>query len=279
MNINLYKKNEIKNICQKINTKIYNNISFFNNNYIKAQVTIKTKIVNKYFYQMSTTLIKFAELSVINTATIELLLDLFNSIDSLKENNIRELLKYNLIYFLSNSQLYKNNDELQMESLNNMMKNLLKTIQIQSKKQSDFIKKIYNKKFINQLLSFIWLIDDNEDNKEINYNDNNNIIIENNKRNKSELFMSTSDCYCSVLIEILKLDIYKKEEEMNEKMLLLYYFFDKALEYKEKNASIFANMLLILFKTNLVKSFDVAKIRKIIIIIKEELKKKWKKSR
>jgi hypothetical protein len=149
-NINSYQKKEIKEICQKINQKILNNISFFNINVININFNFRMiNPINKYFYQMSTTLMKFLELSMINTETIVAILYLFNSFDCLKRKNDYELLKYNLFIFLLNPQLYNNKDEFIMEKLHCLMQNLLIIIKAQSKKKTEFINKILNIDIIN----------------------------------------------------------------------------------------------------------------------------------
>ena len=68
------------------------------------------------------------------------------------------------------------------------------------------------------------------------------------------------------------------EKDKDEEMKILNYFFDKAIEYKKKNYSIFCNLLSILVNTRLVEYFEESKIDKIKSIIIKELKNKDEKN-
>ena len=311
-----FQKNEIKDICEKVNRKIIKNLLFFNNNIINILDNVKMEVINKYFYQMATTLLIFLKISIINIETIETLLKIFYSFDSIKNNNDYELIKYNLFDFLLNPKLYQEKDDtqdIQMEKLNYLMKNIYNIIKTNSKVQTEFIKKIYKTEILNKLLSFIWLIDNNS-NEINNINNINNNMIEKNKKDK--LFDNTSYYYFYTLLEFLQSCGPKKEDEElnniksssqkslnlksiyalslkssknvnhfsldqeNEKdMLLINYFYDKALKYKDNNNYIFSKMLYILFRINVIDRFEINKIEDLKSIIIKELKSKNEKNK
>ena len=301
-------ENEIKLICKRINQKLTNIMTFFYQNIIKNNIDLNNDQINKYFYQTTITLTKFMDLDILNKDIIYCLFDISNYLFSLEENsNNIESIKIDLFHFILNPKLYKKTDELQLEKLSFIMQYLLNIIKTNSFTESLFMQKIYNIETLNKLLIYTWLFDNNNEpsiNNNKNINGTNN-IIKDEKLNNNELLIKARYCYSNILIEFLKFynprktikassvkniiqitDDYLLEEEKTsnninlkkeEDMYIFKYFFDKALEYMNKNYSIFSNMLSILVNSKLMEYIDESRIDKIKSIILKELKHKDEK--
>ena len=301
-----YKEKDIIEICRKINQKIDQNLVFFYNNIIKTE-KLKSDF-NKYFYQISITLLKFLELSILNKETIQYLSNILIGLDLIEDNNEKiESIKLNLIIFLLNPKLYIDNDEHQIFKLNYMMHNLLNVIKNNPINKNNFLEKLDDNDILNKLLSFSWIINYNKyEIKNIRNSDN---IINDDKKIKNEILLeATRQNYSNVLKEFLrslclktpkedkyisdsqkmlnqiidknKLDIIKnrstimvlEENKEDKKKSLIKIFFDKTLKYKKENCwYIFSNMLDIILETNCIDQLDEERIEKIQSIILNEL--------
>ena len=288
---NIYEKKmmketqEIKDICKKIEKNILENLEFFNENILRNVQSLNINLVdiNKYFYQMSITIVKFIEIEEINFDLIKYLLKIIETIKyDEKEDFINEI-KINLIEFILNPNLYKR-DEVNIEILNSVLQSLLKIFN-DNIKNDNFQKKIIKEEYFNQLLLFLWIFD------EINIKENKNINI-------NVVLNSSRKLYSDLLKQSLKVIIIKKEEEelqldiseskenriiiekekskdeskkeKENKNKIINFIFEKLKEYKD-NTNIFCILLNIIRNLNLTQNADkenVIKILKSIIHIK-----------
>ena len=304
---NDFKENDLKEICKNINQKMLKNLQFFYKNIIKSQINHDD--INKYFYQMSNTILKFIEIYHLNKETIECLSNILNDLDLRGDNcEMIESIEINLFNFLLNPKIYPKEDVNQIDKLNYMIKTLLNIIKNNSNKQTELIEKIYNIDILKKLMSFLWLFNDGVKKNKLN----DNIIIGEAKKDDA-LIESTKDYYSKLLSEFLK--IYKDDnkelsnfrssiqkivyqtpnekdnqfkknitlipgKEKENKINLTDYFFDKALEYNNNNHYyIFSSMIEILLKTNNIEKLDESRIDKIKIIIIKELNDKDEKNK
>ena len=304
-------ENEIKLICKRINQKLTKILSFFYKNIIRNNIDLDNDHINKFFYQTTITLKTFMDLDILNKDIIDCLFDISNYLFSLEDNiNNIESIKIDLFHFILNPKLYQKTDELQLEKLSFIMQYLLNIIKTNSFTESLFMQKIYNIETLNKLLLYTWLFDNNEpfiNNNKNNNNTNTNNIIKDEKLNNNKLLIKTRYCYSSLLVEFLRFynpkktikafsvkniiqitDDYLLEEkktsnninpkkDKEEDMYIFKYFFDTALEYMNKNYSIFYNMLSILVNTKLMEYIDESRIDTIKSIILKELKNKHEK--
>ena len=171
---------------------------------------------------------------------------------------------------------------------------------------------IFTIEIFNKLLSFIWLLDFNNDS-----NDNNNNINKDANTVRNNIFLEKArNSYILLLIEFLKssfpknnnsikynsekelshindknsekdfksskLLIIKEDDKIFEKInntekVLINYFFNKMIEQR-KNKSIFFNMSIILSKTNLINELEESDIDKIKLLLVKELNEKEEKN-
>ena len=310
-NKNNYQIDDIDNICQKINMKINNVLYFFYNIIMENRVFIDFfKKTNRFFCQMSETLLKFLEINILNADTINFLVKTLNCFNHclnkfLKNNVVNKkyiLIRNNIFDFLLNPKLYQKADGKSLEKLDYVLQNLLIKIKIKSPIRNQSISTLLNIDILNKLFAFLWLFDnikniiENEDN-EYSYRKN--------------LFELTASTYSMLLIEFLKnsnennfqhfkrlsesslLNLIKNKSEEkisssskllkfeinlinNKQSLFVDYFFDKTLE-KKWNSYIFSKMVLILLKSNLVNTIDKMKIEKLKYTFTKILKEKEEK--
>ena len=301
-----HNKSEVKKICKTINQKIINNLEFLLKNIIQKE--FDNNSINKYFYQVSITLLKFIEIDFLSKETIICLSNILNNLNTIgeKSDNI-ESIKINLIIFLLNPKLYSPKDEFYLSKLEYMLQTLLIIFQDNSAEENIFLYKISSIEILNKLLEFSWLMNDVDD-----INDScskSNIIIKNEEKKDNNYLLNTRKNYYGLLLEflnssysnrinqinlrrssqILDYDInddnsfnlkYTKTIKEESEVLVINYFFDKALEYKKKNnLYIFIKMLEILSRTNYVALIDENRIDKIKLIILKELKNKDEKNK
>ena len=277
-NKNLFKENEIEEICQEINLKIQNNLEFFFKYIIINKLVSKNNSINKYFFQLDITILKLLEIGSLNFDIIKFLINILNTLECSKEiNDKNEILKIKIIDFVLNPKLYSKNDKKQLEKINYIFRNL-KSLDIHNINNIELMENIDSIEIINKLLSFLWLIDEK----------NNNNIQEEKKTNK-KLLENITFFYASLLLKYLKyfsrynikitnneyIQTSKQnlEDKKNEEMILINYLFDKSIEYWNKNPYIFSFLLSIISKSDLIYKFNESRIDKIQSIIIKELKK------
>ena len=219
---NKYDIKELKLICKEINEKILNILNFFKINIIQNELYLNyIKIICKFFYQMTITLIQFMEIDDLNILTIQSLADMLNHFDGLVMKYINDKNKKiyliscrkNLIDLLLNPKLYKVNDESYFDKLNFTFLNLLVIIKKNSEEDKIIhMKEIFSSEILNKLLSYTWLLD----------NDNNNDIKEENKifDKKRIILGKTRENYILLLIEFLKLSFIKDKEIINNNIII-----------------------------------------------------------
>ena len=298
-----YQTNDINNICQRINTNINNVLKFFDNQIITNKIYSEfLKQINRFLCQMSITLLKFLEFTILSPDTINFLVKMLNLVNfsiykfsknSINDNKYYFLIRDNLFDFLLNQKLYDKNDINCLEKLNYVMENLLNIIKIIKNKSSmknDIISSLLNIDILNKLLSFVWLFD--------NYNNNNTNISDSDNKDKNYinyLYELIGNNYFLLLIEFLKnyyfynsqyiksasekslIQVKNKNAERNfnssktlklntnntnNEISLIDYFFEKTLE-KTWNSYIFSKMTLILLNTNLINQIEEQKIEKL----------------
>lgn len=308
-NKNDFKKNEINDICQKINTKISKILEFFDKNIFGKIFNIHYIILNKFFYIIASTLLKLLETSVLNFEIIKCLINIMNYKCYEEEiyndfNDDIKSIKANIFEFLLNPKLYEKTEdnEENLHKLKFVMENLLNNLK---NSFNEYHKKLFNLSILNKLLSFAWLLDDAN-------NQNNNINNENNE-NKN-LIQTIKNIYTKTLKEYLKLyskniknyiskDVKalsnpsliliknekdnkqdsksqgnkeknknKIEENNKEEIINLFdHYIYFALKNK-RSEYLFLNMMIILFKNNLVNKLNNSSIEKIKSLIRKELK-------
>ena len=146
-----HNKNEVKKICKTINQKIINNLEFLLKNIIQKE--FDNNSINKYFYQVSITLLKFIEIDILSKETIVCLSNILHNLNTLGENSDNiETIKINLIIFLLNPKLYPPKDEFYLSKLNYMIQILLIIIQDNSVERKSFLDKICSIEILNKLL-------------------------------------------------------------------------------------------------------------------------------
>ena len=93
--------------------------------------------INKFFYTMSITLVKFIEIEEINFDTIKYLLKIIDTIPYVNENFVNDI-KISLIEFILNPNIFKK-EEVNMEILNPTLQSLLKIFKENIKRETIFI--------------------------------------------------------------------------------------------------------------------------------------------
>ena len=279
-NKNLFTENEIDEICEEINLKILNNLEFFNKNIISNKLLSKYNSINKYFFQFDITILKLLEIGSLNFDILKCLINILNALDFGNEiNDENEILKIKIIDFILNPKLYSKNDKKQLEKINYIFQNLT-ALTNHSINKIELMENIDSIEIINKLLSFLWLIDKKNNNK--------NSIQEEKITNK-KLLENTIFYFTSLLLKYLKyfsrhnmkitdneyIQISRKSLEKNEdeEMIIINYLFDKTLEYWNKSAYIFSFLLSIISKSELIYKFNESRIGKIQSIILKEIEK------
>ena len=301
-NKNGFKENEINDICQKINQKIFKILEFFDKNIFGKILNIHYNILNKFFYMLASTLLKLMEISDLNFEVIKCLINMMNykyyeeEVHNAFNDNITAI-KVNIFEFLLNPKLYgKTINEEFLQKLKFFMESLLNNLK---KNSNEYHKKLFNLSILNKLLSFGWLLD-----KESNENNKNKNLIE----TISKIYAKSLKKYLKLYSKNLKNSNSKegkalsnpsliqiKEEKDNvqdsksqkenkdkgknkigednkeEKINLFDHYIDIALK-KKRNQYLFLNMMIILFKNNLVNKLNNSSIEKIKSLISKELK-------
>ena len=290
---------DIEYICHKIEKKILKILNFFYDN-IKLNKIINTNYeeINKFYYEITITLLKYMELNSLDLDIIICLLNLLDGLDFDSQNiDVIDSIKTNLFDFLLNPKIYKKKGENQIIKLNEVFKHLCFIIKNNSNNDSQFIKNINSEEYLNKILSFIWIFDYNNN---INLEKNNISIY--NENGQDYLLQSTKKYYSKLLINFLISTAFKNPKinynrnfsqkiesifipdnkndlgikaskteklDMNEKnnIKLVTFFFDKTLEYNNTNIYIFSNMCSVLLNSNLLDFIDESRIDKIKTIL------------
>ena len=292
---------EIKDVCNKIGNKILENLKFMDENILKRNKTLDLNFndINKYFYQLSITIIKFIEIEEINFDIINKILEIIESINNDEKLDLINQLKLNLIIFLLNPNLFRR-DEVNIETLKATLESLLKLIK-ENVKNENFVKKMINKDYFYHLFLLLWIFDD--------FN-----IKENKTTNAKteELLINIRNIFSDLLNESFKILIIKdeeeelqlvgvpekknskknlmineekekqkqkeREEEKNKKNEIIYSIFLKLNEYRD-NTNIFCIVLDIVRNLNLTHNANMIKIIRIIKAIIESKNKEEKNTK
>ena len=299
---NIYEKKlmketkEIKDTCKKIEKNIFENLKFFNENILQQNQNLNINFhdINKYFYQLSITLIKYIEIEDINFDIINYLLKILETLKSGDKKELINEIKIKLIEFIFNPNFFRK-EEINLDILYPTLNNILKILK-ENLKDENFVKQLINEDYFNQLFLFLFLFD------EIN-------------TTKEELLINSRKIFKEILIESLKIIIIKKEESEEELQLigmtdlksknsskslksnddtekedekekekekikdkkntLIKLIFEKLLEYKD-NSTIFCFLLDILQKLNITQN---AKKEETIKILKKIIETKNREER
>ena len=203
---------EIKDICKKIGNNIFENLKFFGENILKNYQTLNINFhdINKYFYQLSITLLKFIEIEDINFDILNYLLQIVETLKNGEKNELINEIKIKVIEFILNPNFFKR-DEINLDALYPILNNILKILK-ENLKDENFAKQMINEEYFNQLFSFLFLFDEIYTTKE-------------------EFLKNSRKIYKDILIESLKKLIIKKEENEEELHLV------GLTEIKQKNSS------------------------------------------
>ena len=276
---NIYEKKmmketqEIKDLCKKIEKNILENLQFFNENILQNMQILNVNLadINKFFYTMSITLVKFIEIEEINFDTIKYLLEIIDTIPYVNENFVNDI-KISLIEFILNPNIFKK-EEVNMEILNSTLQSLLEIFN-KNIERENFKKKVIREEYFNQLFLLLWIFD------EINVKENKNI----NKEIQSSRKLYTDLLSQSLKIIIItkneedleleisdskknKIEIEKskdqevKDEEKEKKNKIIEFVFEKLFEYKD-NTNIFCSLINIILELDLIQNANTEKIIK-----------------
>ena len=214
---NLYDKKlmkeikEIKDTCKKVEKNIFENLKFFNENVLqKNNLNINFDDINKYFYQLSITLIKYIEIEDIHFDIINYLLKIIETLKSEEKEIINEI-KIKFIEFIFNPNFFRK-DEINLDILYPTLNSILKILK-ENIKDENFTKQLINEDYFNQLFLFLFLFDEITPAKE-------------------DLLTNSRKIFKEILIESFKIIIIKKEESEEELQLQLI----ESIELK-KNSS------------------------------------------
>ena len=279
---NIYEKkmmketHEIKDICKKIEKNILENLKFFNENILQNMQILNINLVdiNKYFYQMSITLVKFIEIEEMDFEVIKYLIKITETIKYEENENFINDIKINLLEFILNPNLFKR-DEVNIEALNSALESLIKIFK-ENIKNDDFKKKIIREEYFNQLLLFLWLFD------KINIKENKNNDIE-----METLLKSSRKLYSDLLIQSLRIiiitkekekfqheisdskkniiikEIPKEDSEKEKKNKIIEFIFEKLKENRD-NTNIFCILFNMVKEMNLIQNANMEKIVEIL---------------
>ena len=305
-----FKENEINEICQKINQKIFKILQFFYKNIFQKSLNIHYNILNKFFYLIASTLLKLLEISSLDFEIIKCLTSIMNykyseeeEVNDAFNDNIKAI-KVNIFEFLLNPKIYEkkgDNDEY-LQKIKFVMENLLNNLKNYS---NEYHKKLFNLSILNKLLLFVWLLDkdnnENTDNKNLieviskiytmtikeflklyskDIKSIKNIVISSSKEVKTlsnnsliQIKKEKDNKQDSKSQKVSKEKGKNKIEENNKEEILnlLDYYIDIALKNK-RSQYIFLNMMIILFKNNLVIKLNNSSIEKIKLLITKELR-------
>ena len=277
---NIYEKKmmketqEIKDLCKKIEKNILENLQFFNENILQNMQILNVNLadINKFFYTMSITLVKFIEIEEINFDNIKYLLKIIDKIPYVNENFVNDI-KISLIEFILNPNIFKK-EEVNMEILNSTLQSLLKIFN-KNIERENFKKKLIREEYFNQLFLLLWIFD--EINVKENKNINKEIFIQSRKlytdllsqslkiiiitKNEEDLELEISDSKKNK-IEIEKSkDQEVKDEEKEKKNKIIEFVFEKLFEYKD-NTNIFCSLINIILELDLIQNANTEKIIK-----------------
>jgi hypothetical protein len=188
---------EIKDTCIKIGNNIFENLKFFGENILQnyQNLNINFHDINKYFYQLSITLLKFIEIEDINFDIINYLLQIVETLKNGEKNELINEIKIKVIEFILNPNFFKR-DEINLDALYPILNNILKILK-ENLKDENFAKQMINEEYFNQLFSFLFLFDEIYTTKE-------------------EFLKNSRKIFKDILIESLKIIIIKKEENEEE---------------------------------------------------------------
>ena len=306
---NIYEKKmmketpEINDVCKKVENKIMENLKFMNENILQKNKNLNINFddINKYFYQLSITIIKFIEIEEISFDTIKYILDIIETIKNDEKQDIINQLKLNLIIFLLNTNLFKR-EEVNIKSLCSTLERLLKLIK-ENIKNDNFKKIMICEDYYTQLFLLLWIFD------KVNIQENDNNF------KSEELLNNTRKIFTELLNESLKILIIKndvlelqlqsgavprpknakrntiineeiirqrklkeRELEKNKKNEIINLIFEKLGEYKD-NTNIFCIVLDMIRNLNLTQNADMVRIIKILKKIIEYKNKEEKNTK
>ena len=295
---NIYEKKllketqEIKDLCKKVEKNIFENLIFFNENILQKinLLNINLADINKYFYQISNTILKYIEIEEINFDLIEYLIKISETIKSEENEDFINDIKIKIIEFVFNPYLFRK-EEVNIESLKSTLNNVLKIMK-ENVKNDIFTQKLKTEQFINQIFLLLWIFDD------YNIKDKENIKMEDLKESSRKLYtellrisfqaliikkegeneyqlIEESESKKNKIIKEKSKEDLEKDNEKNKQKKIIEIIFDKLYEYRD-NTNIFCAFLNIIKDSNLIKNVDKSKIietlKKIIRIKNREEK-------
>ena len=271
--------NFFKELNKEITEKILKIISFFNINIIQTNLIEYNLVsVEKFFYQMTTAILKLAEMGDLDFEIYKLIVAIINILDSkweIGENKIYysiSLIKLHLIEFLVNPRIYNKESDSCLEKLNYIFNYLLTFLQ---KSNIKHLKKIFCEENLEMLFAYTWLLGEPKQKQYFEETKSNyssllilfiqmstyiSIIEDESQDSKNEIKITEEENDLKIKTKVSSENLKKIEEKIkNNKKFLISEFFRKTLEHK-KNHHIFFNLSEILIKTNLIsflREFDI----------------------
>ena len=254
-------QNILKELYKKISDKIIKGIAFFHVNIIQTNLCeFKLVEMEQFFYQMTSSILKLAELEDLDFELIKSITEVINSLhQKWDKNRDISLIKIRLIEFLINPRIYNSESNSCLLKLNYIFNYLLTFFK---KAEIIYLNKLFCDENLEMLLSYNWLLDEPKDKEHFeetknNYTsllilfiqistylsleDNQQICFTNEIKNEN----SNQNATWSVF------NIPKNKGKNNQENLIISAYFQKILRYK-KNHHIFLNLSLILLKTNFI---------------------------
>ena len=298
--------NDIQLIFVDINQKILSVLNFFIEHIIHDKESLRSnrQEIYQFFYELSITLSKLAEKSIINIQTIKLLIVMLNTFNQyinklfepIEKMGIFLNIRKNLFDFLLNPKLYQEKDDSCLEKLYISITNLVEIVNVNPEDFKNFyIEELIDMEILDKILNFIWVLDNKSYKNQfyeavkkkyivflteflkLSFQKDKNIIKEMPKTIDSEKEDKITDNDWLILNESLISISEKKENEQENEKTLINYYIEKAMKQKN-NYFIFSKMCQILLKTNLIKQLDETKIKKLKYIIINQLEENYEKN-
>ena len=300
---------EIKTLCQMILKKIVNLLKFFDIYIINTtKVAFCNNELEKFFYQLTITLLKFAEIDVLSVDVFKFLVDSlirFNKFvnDYLiqKLNPERSVkMRYKLFDLMLNENFYQNFDIPNLENLNYVFLNLYLILKTNtSTTQLQHLNNILQLDIFKKIMYYFTILDnikpnDSEDKKnnelfetyiETTRKNYINLIIhflkisfpkdEHTNRRNTEIIINQKE-----IVKKKELDTKSEKNTINNtninidnienESVILKYFFRKFISQR-KNQYMFSNLGNILIKSELIREITESNINNIKSILQMEL--------
>ena len=274
-------ENNLSSVCKAINQKIINVLNFFNSNIIKTNLYESNINETKQFlYIMVSLIFKFIEIKDLHINSFKSICEILDSFDKDLHLKVKKeepidfllLMRRKLFELLINPRLFKEKNSENFDKINYVFLFLLTFLKLNEIKYLD---KIVSKENFEFLLSYIWLIDKQEEDIK------NFEITRKNYISFFVLFLQISHSFKSIEVKKVKSSKNINRDPSNEiitntnKETQEQYFINKicqkALENR-KNQYIFHNLTLIMVKTNGISYLNKSNINKVKNYFLEENK-------